>query len=249
MRGVCSSIMLGGANALAIAPIGWSIVGCGGGGEILGSIGSTVRDASSETFADGAIGSPDGAIEPDKDGDGTVDADLGPFSAPVLVPELSDPAAYDEDPSFTGDLLELYFTSSRAGTFDIWRSRRATPDDRWGAPARVAELSSPTSEETPSISLDGLTIWFASDRPASHKGKNLWVSSRINRESLWSAPSEVTELNSDSDDLAPATNGNDLIMAFASDRPGSAAHDIYFAGRAIKGAPWSAPVLVDSINS
>src|SRR6476620_11324239 len=69
MRGVCSSIMLGGAKAPAIAAIGWSIVGCGGGGEILGSIGSTVRDASSETFADGPVGSPDGAIESDKDGD------------------------------------------------------------------------------------------------------------------------------------------------------------------------------------
>src|SRR5262252_585029 len=56
------------------------------------------------------------------------------FSPPVLVAALSDTASIDEDPTFTGDLLELYFMSTRAGDRDIWTSTRASADDPWGAP-------------------------------------------------------------------------------------------------------------------
>src|SRR5262245_38091297 len=65
------------------------------------------------------------------------------YPTPTPVGSLSDPAD-DEDPSFTGDVLELYFSSTRAGTADIWVSRRTSRTDLWGLPARVSELSSPT---------------------------------------------------------------------------------------------------------
>ena len=49
------------------------------------------------------------------------------FFPPTLVPAISDPNADDEDPTFTGDLRELYFSSDRAGVSDIWVSHRASP--------------------------------------------------------------------------------------------------------------------------
>jgi len=115
--------------------------------------------------------------------------------------------------------------------------------------ARVAELSSPTSEETPSISLDGLTIWFSSTRSAKNNGHNLWVSTRLSRTSPWSTPTEVAELNSDGEDLGPATDESDLIIAFASDRAGGTAQDIYFSTRVNKESAWGSPVRVGSLNS
>ena len=86
-----------------------------------------------------------------------------PFGTPVLVAELADPNADDEDPTFTEDLLELYFMSDRGGNADIWRSLRAATDDRWGTPTRIVELSSTEIDQTPSVSLDGLTLWFTSE--------------------------------------------------------------------------------------
>ena len=71
-------------------------------------------------------------------------APLGPFRPPELIAELAAPGANDDDPSLTGDLLELYFKSDRVGSldYDIWRSVRPTPEDAWGPAERVAELSS-----------------------------------------------------------------------------------------------------------
>src|SRR5215468_8003441 len=86
------------------------------------------------------------------------------FSPPMLVAALSDTASIDEDPTFTADLLELYFMSTRAGDRDVWTSRRATAADPWGPPTRVSELDSSQSDWSPAVSLDGLRIWFASDR-------------------------------------------------------------------------------------
>jgi hypothetical protein len=237
------------AKRLALVPLGVAI-GCGGGGELLGSIGGDITDASHETSErDAADQGSDGTSESREEGDSlTVDADLGRFGPPVIVSELSSPA-YDEDPTFTEDLLEIYFTSNRGGDLDIWRSLRPARDARWGVPTRVPELSSLQVDETPSISLDGLTIWFSSTRPASHKGHNIWVSARASRTGAWSTPSEVSEVNGDGEDLAPATDEGDLIMAFATDRAGGTAQDIYFSTRASNGAPWSPPAPADSLNS
>ena len=54
--------------------------------------------------------------------------------------------------------------SNRAGGRDIWTSRRATAADPWQPPTRVGELDSVDSDWAPAVSLDGLRIWFASDR-------------------------------------------------------------------------------------
>jgi len=165
------------------------------------------------------------------------------------VRELAYPNALDEDPTFTEDLLEIYFTSDRGGNLDIWRSQRALPTEPWEAPTRVAELSSPEIDQTPSISLDGLTIWIASNRTGSKKASNLWVSTRASRTSAWPTPTEVTELSSDGEDIAPATDEDDLLMAFASDRGGTTSQDIYFSARPDRSSPWSPPVQVPRINS
>jgi Tol biopolymer transport system component len=222
----------------------WVVIcGCGG-GETLGTIPAPVADAAGEAMGSAVA---DASSEQPTLPEASLGA--GPFSAPTLVAELSSPGSLDEDPTFTEDLLELYFTSDRGGNEDIWRSERLASTDPWGAPMRVAELSSAQPDETPSVSLDGLSIWIASARPGSKKGNNIWVSTRLSRASAWGPPTEVTELSSDANDLAPATSEDDLLMAFASDRPGSAAQDMYFSARPDKSSPWSPPVLIPRVNS
>ena len=69
---------------------------------------------------------------------------------------------------------------TRAGNRDIWTSRRATAADPWQAPTRVGELDSADSDWAPAVSLDGLRIWFASDRDSVGRGQ-IWRATRASR--------------------------------------------------------------------
>jgi hypothetical protein len=55
---------------------------------------------------------------------------LGPWGNPVRLFPTSTTA--DDDPSFTDDLLELYFNRNN----NIYVAKRATTADAWGAPQR-----------------------------------------------------------------------------------------------------------------
>ena len=190
---------------------------------------------------------------------GVVTSDAGPdaivpvaprFAAPSLIAALSDPDAVDEDPTFTADLLELYFMSTRAGTRDLWTSRRNAPADAWGAPARVAELSSPASDWAAAVSLDGLRIWFASDRDSAPRGQ-LWRAARVSRTDAWGAPQPVAELASGSVDFAPALDAAETLIVFSSDRAGAtggAGFDLYASARATVGGSWGPPVGLAGAN-
>jgi hypothetical protein len=170
------------------------------------------------------------------------------LAAPRIVAAISDAAAIDEDPTFTADLVELYFMSNRTGTKDIWTSRRAAAGDAWGTPALVAELSTPADNDwSPCVSSSGLSIWFASDR-AGGRGK-IWFSSRPRRTDAWSPPALVAELSGDDVDFAPAVDATETMMLFSSNRTGSAGYDIYLSTRASPGAAWGPPAAVAPLDS
>jgi Tol biopolymer transport system component len=192
------------------------------------------------------------------DGGATVDTSVPlatppSFQTPTLVAALSDVDSIDEDPTFTGDLLELYFMSTRAGSKDIWRSQRASADAPWGAPTAVAELNSSNDEWCPGISLDGLTLWFATDRAAG-RGQ-LWQATRATRTDAWSAPAAVAELASNSVDFGPVVDATETMLFFSSDRANLAgttegtSYDLYWSSRPSVISPWGAPQPVPGVNS
>jgi len=176
------------------------------------------------------------------------------FAPPVLVAALSDPNAIDEDPTFTADLLELFFMSNRAGDRDIWTSRRAAATDSWQPPTRVAELDSSDSDWAPAVSLDGLRIWFASDRTSAGRGQ-IWQATRASRSAAWNPPAAVAELASGSVDFAPAVDATETTLYLSSDRAsaaataGGAGFDIYASTRGATGTPWGWPAPIAGINS
>ena len=101
--------------------------------------------------------------------------------------------------------------SNRAGGRDIWTSRRATAADPWQPPTRVGELDSVDSDWAPAVSLDGLRIWFASDRDSVRRGQ-IWRATRASRAAAWDPPAPVAELASDSVDFAPAVDATETTM-------------------------------------
>ncbi len=99
----------------------------------------------------------------------------------VLVSELSDPAANDAAASVRTDGREIFLGSSRingAGGLDIWTSTRRSVHDPWSPPVNLGPLNSVASDQQPSLSSDGRTLLFASDRSGTIGGTDIWKSTR-----------------------------------------------------------------------
>ena len=188
----------------------------------------------------------EGGVEDGGTGDGSAGAPR--FAPPSLVLALSDPSADDEDPTFTGDLRELYFSSTRSDpNSDIWVSRRATPVDPWGAPSLVPELSSPAIDRSPSVSLDGLQIWFSTTR--ANMFPQIWHASRASDADPWGTPAPVSELASVFFDGAPSVDAAETTMFFASYRGGAPTADIYSTTRPSAAWPWAPPARVPGLDT
>lgn len=92
----------------------------------------------------------------------------GTFGAATLVPGVNT-AAEDSRPNVRKDGLEMVFDSTRPGTLggpDIYSATRATLADAWSA-THLASISSPASDTRASLSWDGLTLLFGSNRGGS----------------------------------------------------------------------------------
>ena len=98
-----------------------------------------------------------------------------------LVVELSDPSANDAAVTIRADGRELMFWSPRPGGLggvDLWVSTRQTVHDPWSPPVDLdAPLNSVSDDVTPSLSFDGRTLIFASNRPGLG-GNDLYMSTR-----------------------------------------------------------------------
>lgn len=191
-----------------------------------------------------------GRIGFDARGDGAGDglAGLGPFGPATEVPGLSS-GGIDEDPSLTGDMLELIFNSDRTGGGDIYRSTRQSVTDPWGAPQLVTELSTASLENTPEISLDGLTIWFSSDRNSAGN-QQIWVATRPTRNDPWSPPQLAAGgVNTAANDVAAFVLPDELVMYLVNNAVAADSNDIYMATRTSTTAPWSAQMHVVELSA
>jgi WD40-like Beta Propeller Repeat len=177
------------------------------------------------------------------------DAPAGPFGAPTLVTELS--SAFDQDdPTLTGDQLEIVFESTRNDSFDLYAATRMSIDDSWTSPTIVTELDSPDGEACPEISTDGLTIMFSSQRPGGTGGYDLYIARRMTRDSLWSAPTLVPELNSGASDYCAVVASSGLEVGFHSERGGGAGgRDLYRATRMTLANTWDPPVRIGELDT
>jgi len=183
------------------------------------------------------------------------------FEAPRVISELESEDVSDDDPSVTDDLLLLCFNSKRdagIGKEDIWCSRRARSDEPWGAPEPQVELNSEHRETGIALSLDGLSLWFSSDRDGESSGLDVFSATRQTRDSTWSEPARVVELSSQDDDLVSAIDesGERLMLARRMNRDDdddedkdADDYDIFLAQRATPTAAWQRPAPVSELNT
>ena len=124
------------------------------------------------------------------------------YNTPVHLESPINTPGFEGKPALSADGLELYFVSDRPGALggpgdqDIYVTRRASVNGSWGPPERVPPpISSAFFDITPTISLDGLALYFGSNRPGpfSPPWPDLWVSQRASVNHPWG---EVVHLGS-----------------------------------------------------
>ena len=150
------------------------------------------------------------------------------FSEPRLLSELATPAKTD-NPPLPSDLLELFFTSERGTSADVYVAQRSAPSDAFGPPKRVDAVSSDALETSPIVSTDGLTLYWASDRAGGLGDLDIWRATRSSRSAAWSAPENLRALNSDAKDLPRLPGQHQQIMPLSSDRQRRNYYAILFA--------------------
>ena len=178
------------------------------------------------------------------------------FGTPTNLGSAVNTSAHDEEPYISPDGLSLYFCSLRPGgygDFDLWVTSRLTTEDDWGPPVNLGPtVNSSSADFTPELSVDGLTLYFVSDRPGGHGSYDLWATRRATRQDDWGTPVNLgPTVNKAGMDGCMTISDNGLELYFWSDRPGgSGSSDIWVAERATVKEAWGAPVnLGPTVNS
>jgi Tol biopolymer transport system component len=139
----------------------------------------------------------------------------GVFMPPTLVMELDSTLA-EGSPAFSSDTLTLVFHSTRGGTEDLWLSTRpdALPSTDWTTPIALTSLNGPSSDDSPCLSADGLTIYFSSIRGGATL-RDLYMATRDSTSKDFSNIVPITELNTDQSDSDPWVSPDGRHMYFA----------------------------------
>ncbi len=131
----------------------------------------------------------------------------------------------------TPDGTNMYFTSDRPGGFggrDIYRVVKL-PNGTWSEPINLGpRVNTKFDEESPFISVDNKTMYFASNGPQSMGGFDIFVSVR-DEDNSWSNPINLGyPINRTGDDLFYTTTVDGLRGYLSSFRPeGYGEKDIY----------------------
>jgi hypothetical protein len=103
------------------------------------------------------------------------------FGAPQLAAGLNT-SSHDFRPNLRRDGLEIVLDSTRPGglgDFDIWTATRECTSAAWSMPTNLGtSVNSPAGEHRPSLSGDGTTLYFGSNRPGSEGNLDLYVTTR-----------------------------------------------------------------------
>ena len=180
------------------------------------------------------------------------------FGTPTNLGPTVNSSSSDQTPRISSDGLELYFCSGRPGGYsnrDIWIARRLTASDPWGEPVNLGpRVNKSASERGPSISADGLSLYYDSPRSGGYGGSwgDIWVTTRATKDDAWGAPVNLgSTVNSSYQDVGSSISADGLSLFFSSNRPGGYGQtDIWVTTRATTNEPWSEPVnLGPTVNS
>ena len=156
------------------------------------------------------------------------------WGIPVSLSGINGPSD-DFDASISSDGLELYFVSNRAGgsgDYDLWVTNRATLSDLWGPPVNLGPIVNSSSRDNwPSISPDGLLLFFDSMRPGGYGLEDVYMTRRATRNDPWGKAVNLgPPVNTSADHGTSNISADGRTLYFTSNRGGR--YDL-----------WQAPII------
>jgi len=170
---------------------------------------------------------------------------------------------YDEiGQSISADGLTLYFGESMTnpglngyGGPDLWVTTRGTIDDEWDTPTNLGPtVNTSYADVNPSISTDGLSLYFASNRAEGYGSWDLWMTTRETTSDPWGEPVNLgPPVNGPTGEVFPCISSDGLELYFAewdvARSGGYGSSDLWVARRPTKDDPWGTPEnLGDTVN-
>jgi tetratricopeptide (TPR) repeat protein len=159
----------------------------------------------------------------------TMDRSIDYYPLPIELPVV--PSAGDRDIQLVHDTI-LLFSSMREGGYggyDLWVT--ALSDSTWSEPINLGpSINSAFDEVGGFMTVDGLQLFYASDRPSSSGGLDIFKQ-RFSLESRTWSPAEnlLAPINSSGDDIGFALSPDGSKAMISSNRGGGyGGYDLYF---------------------
>jgi len=168
----------------------------------------------------------------------------GEWSKPVSVSEKINSEYNEGTCTISADGRQLIFTSCLGrrgyGNCDLFESRKV--GDQWTTPVNMgAQINSAGWESQPSLSADGRTIYFVSDRRGGIGNRDLYFSYQLDDGKWTKAENLGTTINTPYDEISPFIHSNGKTLYFTSNgRPGFGGYDIFKTER--EEGKWTEPV-------
>lgn len=142
--------------------------------------------------------------------------------------------------TLSGDGRIMVFTACNrndgVGRCDLYYTVKT--GDLWAIPRNLGKpVNTPYRETQPSLSADGRTLYFSSDRPGGKGQHDLWVS-RMNDRGQWSEPENLGEpVNTRGVEMSPFIHPDNQSLYFSSDgHLGMGGYDLFVARKDSAGA-------------
>lgn len=156
---------------------------------------------------------------------------LGRWKPPVSIsPNINSPMN-EGTCTISADGRHLIFTSCMGrrgyGSCDLFESRKV--GDEWTRPFNLGpEVNSPAWESQPSLSADGRTLFFVSDRRGGVGNKDIYVSYKLANGKWTKAENLGPRINTPYDEISPFIHVNNRTLFVASTgKPGFGGYDLF----------------------
>jgi Tol biopolymer transport system component len=168
---------------------------------------------------------------------------FGPWSTPAKVAPASTTLAED-DVTMSEDALEMIFAIDSSTGKDLYAVSRASTTTDWKpTPTKLSFDSATASDESPRLSADGKTLFFASGRDSGNGTLDIFAVDRAlaGSTTTWGTPHQVARVNTAATDKWYMRCGADHYVVVRTDASG--AGDLY------EGTVGSAPVAIAALNA
>ncbi len=167
----------------------------------------------------------------------------GNWGTPVSISKNINTEFNEGTCTISADGRKLVFTSCMGrkgyGSCDLYVSTKVGKN--WSMPENMGStINSSSWDSQPSLSADGRTLYFVSNRGGGYGRRDIYVST-LAENNEWSKPQNIgTDINTPYDDISPFIHPNGQRLYFATDgRLGFGGYDIYFSEK--DDTRWSKP--------